>query len=246
MIFGNKKVYGLILSHNCEKLIDETIKRIPNDLFDEVIVSDDGSTDNSVSKYKKLGYKVFETSIAGYGSNVKNGLKSAFSLDADYVVEIHGDGAQFDPAATYRAIESINNDVDLILGSRFIEKGKALGLGMPLPRFLANRLLSIFDRLILRKNLSEFHTGFRIYNKSIMNVYDDSFSHDHIASFQIIAATIARGLSVDEVPVECDYRKEHTSHSYAGASLYAILHFGVLFQFILYKYFKLSYGVFRK
>ena len=66
------------------------------------------------------------------------------------------------------------------------------------------------------------------------------------ASFQIIAATIARGLSVEEDTVECDYRTEHTSHSYAGASLYAILHFGVLFQFILYKYFKLSYGVFKK
>ena len=62
MTFGNKKVFGLILSHDCEQLIDATIKRIPNNLFYEVIVSDDGSTDDSVSKYKELGYKVFETS----------------------------------------------------------------------------------------------------------------------------------------------------------------------------------------
>lgn len=245
MTFGNKKVFGLILSHDCEQLIDATIKRIPNNLFYEVIVSDDGSTDDSVSKYKELGYKVFETSIAGYGSNVKNGLKAAFGMGADYVVEIHGDGAQFDPSATYNAINLINKNTDLILGSRFIKKGSALKLGMPLPRYLANRGLSFIDRIILRKNLSEFHTGFRIYRKSVLDVYTNNYSHDHICSFQIIAGVIEKGMEIDEVEVECDYRGEHTSHSYMGASLYAILHFIVLMQFMLKKYLNIKLGIFK-
>ena len=245
MTFGNKKVYGLILSHNCEKLIDETIKRIPKDLFHEVIVSDDGSTDNSVSKYKELGYKVFETSVAGYGSNVKNGLKAAFENGADFVVEIHGDGAQFDPSATYKAIDLINQDTDLILGSRFIDKGRALELGMPLPRYLANRALSFIDRIILGKSLSEFHTGFRVYRKTIMDVYTKNYSHDHICSFQIIAGVIEKNMKIDEIEVECDYRKEHTSHGYMGASLYAMLHFIVLLQFMLKKYLNIKLGIFK-
>jgi glycosyltransferase involved in cell wall biosynthesis len=245
MFLTNKNIFAVILSHNCEHLITKTLERIPENIFDEIIVSDDGSSDNSVKIYKEMGYKVFETPVGGYGSNSRNGVKSAFNCGADYAVEIHGDGAQFDPSAIINAKKLMEEGADLILGSRFLVKGRARKLGMPLPRFLANRGLSFFDRIILNRDLSEFHTGFRVYGKNIMNVYNDSFSNDHLCSFQIIAATIAKGLSVEEIEVECDYRCEHTSHSYAGASLYAILHFGVLLQFILHKYFKLSYGVFK-
>jgi len=245
MFLAKKKIFAVILSHNCEHLIQKTLDRIPKNIFNEVIVSDDGSSDNSVKIYKDMGYRVFETNIEGYGSNSRNGVKAAFESGADYVVEVHGDGAQFDPSAIIKAKHLMEKDTDLILGSRFLIKGRARKLGMPLPRFLANRGLSFFDRIILDKNLSEFHTGFRVYNKNIMSVYNNKFSNNHICSFQIIAATIAKGLSVEEIEVECDYRTEHTSHGYAGASLYAILHFVVLFQFILYKYFNLNYGVFK-
>lgn len=245
MLLADKKIIAVILSHNCEHLIERTLKRIPKNTFNEIIVSDDGSTDNSVEVYKKKGFKVFETKNGGYGSNVRNAVKSAFACGADYAVEIHGDGAQFNPSAITDAKKLMESNTTLILGSRFLTKGKALKLGMPLPRYLANRGMSFFDRIILNKDLSEFHTGFRIYNKDIIDVYNDQFSDDHICSFQIIAATIARGFSVEEIEVECNYRAEHTSHSYAGASIYAILHFWILFQFILHKYLNLSYGVFK-
>lgn len=245
MNIGSKKILGLILSHNCEKLIPKTLSRIPIDLFDEVIVSDDGSIDNSVSKYKDLGYRVFETTESGYGANIKHGLKSAFSLGADYVVEIHGDGAQFDPKATHTAYNLINDNVDLILGSRFIDKKKALELGMPLPRFIANQALSLVDRFVLRKNLSEFHTGFRIYSKNIQKINTQYYSDDYLYSFQIIAGVIEQNMTIDEVKVECDYRGDHTSHGYIGASIYAISHFGTLFQFILKKYLNLKIGIFK-
>jgi glycosyltransferase involved in cell wall biosynthesis len=245
MLVENKKIFGVILSHNCEHFIDQTLSRIPENIFDKIIVSDDGSIDNSVGIYRKLGYDVYETSTAGYGSNIRNGLMAAFKDGADYVVEIHGDGAQFDPYSVIGAKDYIEEGVDLILGSRFMKKGRARELGMPLLRFLANRGLSFIDRIILNKNLSEFHTGFRVYKKSLMKVYSNLFSDDHICSFQIIAATIAKRLSVKEIEVECDYRREHTSHSYAGATKYAILHFGVLLQFLLSKYIKLDFGVFK-
>ncbi len=245
MVANKKKILGLILSHNCENLISRTLNRIPKDIFDEIIVSDDGSTDNSVSRYRDLGYKVFETTKSGYGANIKNGLKSAFSLGADYVVEIHGDGAQFDPKAIHSAYDLMNDNVDLILGSRFIDKKKALELGMPLPRFVANQALSIVDRLVLRKNLSEFHTGFRIYGKNIRNINTRYYSDDYLYSFEIIAGVIEKNMRIDEIKVECDYRSDHTSHGYIGASIYAISHFGTLFQFILKKYLNLNIGIFK-
>ena len=245
MVVNKKKILGLILSHNCEKLIAKTLSRIPENIFDQIIVSDDGSTDKSVITYRELGYEVFETNVSGYGSNIKNGLKSAFSLGADYVVEIHGDGAQFDPAATCNALKYMDLNVDLILGSRFINKKRALELGMPMPRFIANQILSFIDRLILRKNLSEFHTGFRIYNKTMRNINTHLYSNDYLYSFEIIAGAIEKGMSVNEIEVECDYRNEHTSHGYLGASIYAISHIYTLIQFILKKYFNLKIGIFK-
>ncbi len=242
---SSKKIYGIVLSHDCEHMINQTISRIPHSLFDKIIISDDGSSDNSVMVYESLGYTVSKTKKRGYGANIKNALKSAFDDGADYVLEIHGDGAQFDPGAITRASRLLSNDTHLILGSRFIEKGKALKLGMPLPRYIANRILSYIDRMILRKNLSEFHTGFRIYSRKFNNIDQDNFSDDYLFSFQIIAYAVANNFNVDEIPVDCDYNSEHTSHGYLGASKYAIAHFLVLIWFILFKYLKIKRSIFK-
>jgi len=239
------KIIGLILSHNCATMIEKTLSRIPIELFHEIIITDDGSTDGSVEEYEKRGYKVFKSSKQGYGANLKNGLKEAFNIGADYVVEIHGDGAQFHPDATYEVVKKINNKPDLILGSRFLEKNKALSLGMPKIRYVANRVLSFIDRIILQRNLSEFHTGYRVYNKTLNPIINKNFSNDYLFSFQIIAAAIANNLVVEEVSVKCEYSGEYTSHGYLGASIYAILHFLVLLHFLCYKYLKLKLGIFR-
>tara|TARA_B100000941_G_scaffold98748_1_gene68948 strand:+ start:76803 stop:77534 length:732 start_codon:yes stop_codon:yes gene_type:complete len=242
---NNKKIYAVILSHNCEHMIDRTISRIPHSSFAKIIVSDDGSTDNSVSKYRSLGYTVVNSNNKGYGANIKNALVAAFDDGADYILEIHGDGAQFDPKAISKASSLIENDTDLILGSRFIEKGRALKLGMPLPRYIANRALSFIDRIILSKNLSEFHTGFRVYSRKFKDIDQSKFSNDYLFSFQIIAYAIANDYKVDEIPVECDYNSEHTSHGYLGASKYAITHFFVLIWYVLFKYLRVRRSIFK-
>ena len=239
------KIIGLILSHNCETMIEKTLSRIPMELFHEIIITDDGSTDNSVAEYKRRGYKVFESPKQGYGANLKYGLKKAFGMQADYVVEIHGDGAQFHPDATHEVMKKISNNPGLILGSRFLKKNKALSLGMPKIRYFANRILSFIDRIVLQKSLSEFHTGYRVYNKTLVPIINKNFSNDYLFSFQIIVAAIANNFLVEEVPVKCEYSGEYTSHGYLGASIYAILHFFVLLDFLCYKYLKLKFGIFK-
>src|SRR3989338_10212351 len=95
-------------------------------------------------------------------------MDQAIKMGADYIVEIHGDGAQFNPIALKLALPHMEKGADLILGSRFQIPGQALKNGMPLIRFLANRGLSFFDRIILGLKLSEFHTGFRIYGRKLL------------------------------------------------------------------------------
>ena len=235
----------MILCHNCGDLLKVAATKIPHDFFSEVFVTDDGSLDDSVSIAKNLGYKVIHSSKMGYGANVKNGLHYAFDNGADFVVEIHGDGAQFDPKAVFSAQKYIEEDYDFIIGSRMINLSRTLELKIPYPRLLANIGLSFIDRIILKLPFTEFHTGFRIYGKAFMDINFTQNSDDYLFSFEVIAQAAFEELRCAEVPVECDYISDHTSHSYRGAAIYALKHFGVLYDFIVSKNSRKRRGVFN-
>ena len=100
----------------------------------------------------------------------------------------------------------------------------------------ANKFLSKIDRLILQLPFTEFHTGFRIYGKQFNRMPFEKFSDDYLLSFEVIAFAAFMNFKSAEVPVECDYIDDHTSHSYIGASIYAIQHFLTLFRFLPVSY----------
>lgn len=235
------KVIGVILAYNVARMLPRAVERInaiPKGLLDDIILMDDGSKDGTYEVAKKLGLKAFRhVPNRGYGGNLKSGIKKALEMGADYIVEIHGDGAQFNPISIKYAMPyMVEGKAQLILGSRFTVPGQALKNGMPLVRFLANRGLSFFDKIILGLKLTEFHTGFRIYGRKLLEKvpYDEN-TNDYLFSFQIIAQASYYKMPVKEVPVEADYHADHTSHSIKGASWYAIRSFGVLTQFVLAK-----------
>lgn len=222
------------MTYNCAALVKKAYERIPQEAVDEIIATDDGSNDGSHEAAQALGIPAFRhTPNRGYGGNLKEGLRRALEQGADYIVEVHGDG-QFDPAAISRAVPQMTRGTQFIIGSRFIHPRKALANGMPLIRFLANRGLSFFDRLVLGLPFTEFHTGFRIYSREMLSrVAWVQNANDYLFSFQIIAQAAYAGLTVAEVPVEADYRGEHTSHSIRGASVYALQTFGILAKYLL-------------
>lgn len=229
------RVVGMILAYNCERMIARAIERIPREYFNDIFLTDDGSTDGTRAAAQRLGIAVIgHAPNRGYGGNVKAGLRHALALGADYVVEIHGDGAQFNPRSVKHARPLMATGYDLILGSRFQQPREALAHGMPWSRWLANQGLSFFDRLVLRLPLTEFHTGFRIYSKRLLETLPlQQAADDYLFSFQVIAQAAYFGLRVGEVPVEADYLSEHTSHSLPGAAKYAVQTFGTLGQYAL-------------
>ncbi len=235
----------MILSHNVENLLQTAYEKIPKGYFTEIFVTDDGSTDKSVSIAKSLGLKVIKSLKMGYGANVKNGINYAFSKGADYVVEIHGDGAQFHPKAIIPAITHIKNDVDFIIGSRLSNIKKAIELKIPIPRLFANLFLSYIDKKFLNLPFTEFHTGFRIYGKNFNKINLSNLSDGYLFSFEVIAKSAFYEFKCAEVPVECDYISDHTSHSYIGASIYAISHFKTLFDFFVSTKTKFKIGIFK-
>lgn len=181
-----KKVIGIILTYNCADMVVDIYRRIPKKSFDNIILVDDGSTDNTLKVAKKLHILAFSHPNLGYGGNIKYGIKKALQMGADYMVEIHGDG-QYDPSIIPAALEKIKKGHMLLLGSRFVNWKYPLKDKMPMSRYLANIILSYIYKIILRAPLTEFHTGFHIYSKEFFSkVGFENTSNGHIYSLEII------------------------------------------------------------
>jgi glycosyltransferase involved in cell wall biosynthesis len=218
------KVVAVILAYNVAPLLEKAVRKIPAHLVDEVFVMDDGSTDGTTAVAEGLGVRVYRNERnLGYGGNLRAGLERAVrDHGADYVVEIHGDGAQFDPAAIAAAVPLMERGVPFIMGSRFVEPGRARALGMPLVRFAANKGLSALARAVLRLPFTEFHSGFRIYGRAFVEGLPlHANARNHLFSFEVLAQAAYFGLEVAEIPVDADYHAAHTSIPLGQAAVYA-------------------------
>lgn len=233
---GAPKIIGMIPAYNCAHLLKKAYEQVPKEHFDDIIVVDDGSTDDTLKVAQTLGVKVFTHPHLGYGGNIKYAILKALELGADYMIEIHGDG-QYDPSNIPDAIKKIKTgNYDFLLGSRFTDILQPLRDKMSLVRYSANLGMSFIDRLVLRIPLSEFHQGFRVYSRRLIETVGlENTSDDHLFSFQIIAKAAFSKLRVGEIPVRCDYSGEHTSINLRRSVVYALLTFGVLAQYLFSK-----------
>ncbi len=230
------RIVAVVLAHNVARLLETAHRRIPRDLVDDIIVMDDGSTDGTSDVARRLGLTVYRNERnLGYGGNLRAGLARAVrDHGAEYVVEVHGDGAQFNPAALDQALPFMKVGVPFVVGSRFLEAGGARRNGMPWTRFLANRGLSMIAGAVLRLPLTEYHSGFRIYGRSFIETlpFGDNAS-GHLFSFQILAQAAYFRQEVAEIPVEADYHAEHHSIPLGEATAYAFGNVACLARYVL-------------
>ncbi len=231
-----KRPVCVILAYNCAHLLEDTYKRIPAESVDRVILVDDASTDDTLETAKRLGIECYTHEHLGYGGNVKYSIRKGIELGAEYIVDLHGDG-QYDPSVIPAALAKARSGCDLVLGSRFIDPKQPLRDGMPWSRYLANIGLSAIERFVLGlPTVTEFHTGFRVYSRNLAEtVALDSASDDFLFGFEIIAQAHFCGLTIGEIPIRCNYKKEHTSISIPRSTLYAFQTFKTLASFLLAK-----------
>ena len=234
------KIVGFILSRNNGNLIERAIKKCPK-CINEIFISDDKSNDNTLEIAEKKGVQVFTNEkVNGYGGNVKNALKVAFeNFYADYAVEIHGDGAQFHPDATYDALKIINDQIikpDLILGSRFLNFKNNMKMGYPLERMIPNFFISRIEKILLKINITDFHQGFRIYSKNFYRTINlNNLADNYLLSFEVILHAKKNKLQISEIPVICDYKSDHTSHKLFGknsAFTYQLETFNLIYKYL--------------
>src|SRR5262249_40614449 len=151
----DKKVIVVMPAYNAAKTLAETYGEIPRDIVDEVILVDDASADDTVRIAKSLGI----TTIAhernlGYGGNQKTCYATALDHGADIVVMLHPD-YQYTPKIMTSMVYLIESGVyDVVLGSRILG-GEAVQGGMPLYKYIGNRILTLLQNLLMSAKLSE-------------------------------------------------------------------------------------------
>jgi glycosyltransferase involved in cell wall biosynthesis len=163
------KIIIVMPAYNAASTLKKTVMDLPTGLADEIILVDDSSVDDTVEIARSLGLTVItHDKNTGYGGNQKTCYDEALKQKADIVIMIHPD-YQYDSSLAPLFAELINKGIcDIVLGSRVRTRRECLASGMPLYKYISNRLLTILENIVTGQNLSEWHTGYRAYSRRVL------------------------------------------------------------------------------
>jgi glycosyltransferase involved in cell wall biosynthesis len=199
-LFHGKKIVVVMPAYNAARTIEQTYREIPLDLVDEVLVTDDASSDETVEISRSLGlHTIVHDYNRGYGGNQKTCYAEALRMGADVVVMLHPD-YQYTPALIPAMIGMITDGpFDVVIGSRVLG-GRALSGGMPLYKYVSNRFLTAVENLLLGAKLSEYHTGYRAFARHVLEALPLlENSDDFVFDNQMLAQILHEGFSIGEV-----------------------------------------------
>jgi len=209
----NRKIVVVFPAYNAEQTLEETYNEIPFDIVDEVILVDDASQDNTIVKAKELGIRniITHQKNMGYGANQKSCYKSALELGADIVIMVHPD-YQYTPKLIPSMAYLIANEVfEVVLGSRILGKGARKG-GMPLYKYISNRVLTLTQNFIIGAKLSEYHTGYRAFSRKVLeSINYQANSNDFVFDNQMLSQILYQGYEIAEITFPTKYFKEASS-----------------------------------
>lgn len=221
-------------AYNAEKTLKMTYQEIPEDIVDEVVLTDDFSRDGTVELGRTMGIRhiVVHDKNRGYGGNQKTCYEKALSLEADIVIMLHPD-YQYTPKLITAMASIIANDVyPVVLASRILGRGALLG-GMPVYKYVANRFLTLFQNILLNQKLSEYHTGYRAFSARVLMDLDLTHnSDDFIFDNQILAQILYKGYEIGEVTCPTRYFDEASSINFRRSMRYGL---GVVITSVQYR-----------
>jgi len=234
-MLNHKQIVVVMPAYNAAKTLEATVGQLP-DSVDTKILVDDCSADETVEIAHRLGLKTFlHDRNYGYGRNQKTCYREALDSGADIVIMVHPD-YQYNPLIVTAIASMIAYGVyDVVLGSRIVGGGALKG-GMPLYKYAANRILTVFQNLLLRSKLSEFHTGFRGFSRDmLLSLPLLENSDDFLFDNQMLAQAIFFGFSIGEVSCPTKYFKEASSISFRRSVRYGLGVVWTSIQFVLQK-----------
>lgn len=229
----HRKVIVVLPAYNAEKTLERTCAEIPRGVVDEVILVDDASRDRTVELARRLGlHTIVHPENRGYGGNQKTCYAAALDRGADIVVMLHPD-YQYPPQLIPAMVELLRSGLfDVVIGSRVLVRGALKG-GMPLYKYVGNRLLTLTQNLLVGRKLSEYHTGYRAFTRPVLEALplmenSDGFVFDN----QMLCQAIYFGFGIGEVSSPCRYFPEASSIGPLASMRYGIgvLGTGMLFR----------------
>jgi glycosyltransferase involved in cell wall biosynthesis len=204
--------------------LEKTYKEIPFDIVDDVVLVDDKSTDHTIEVAKSLGIKhiVNHKINRGYGGNQKSCYNTALTLGGDIIIMLHPD-YQYTPQLIQSMAYLIANKVyPVVFGSRILGIGALKG-GMPIYKYIANRLLTFFQNVLIGQHLSEYHTGYRAFSKEILTgVNYEVCSDDFIFDNEIISQIVMQGHEIAEITCPTKYFEEASSINFKRSVVYGL------------------------
>jgi len=218
-----KRVAVVLPAYNAAKTLERTYREIPLDVVDEVILVDDASHDETVDLARRLGITTFvHTRNLGYGANQKTCYRQALLRGADIVIMLHPD-YQYSPRLITAMASMLGVGLyDLVLGSRILGVG-ALAGGMPLYKYLANRLLTFIENLALGLKLSEYHTGYRAFRREVLTRLPlGENSNDFVFDNEILAQAALFGYRIGELSCPARYFADASSINFRRSVVYGL------------------------
>ena len=221
-MLNNNKIIVILPAYNAEKTLEETYRDIPFDIVDDVILTDDMSTDNTIEVAKNIGIKhvIKHNQNKGYGANQKTCYEKALELKADIIIMLHPD-YQYDPKLISAMSPLLSNNVyDVVLGSRILSKGAISG-GMPVYKYISNRILTFIQNILMNQKLSEYHTGYRAFKASLLeSINYQNNSDDFIFDNELLAQCCYKKARIGEISCPAKYFKDASSINFKRSIIY--------------------------
>jgi len=234
-MINGKRIAVVLPAYNAEKTLEMTVKEL-SDVVDIKILVDDSSKDETARLSRQLGLQTFiHDANYGYGRNQQTCYREALAAGADIVVMVHPD-YQYTPSLVPAMAGMIASGVyDMVLASRILGGGALKG-GMPVYKYVSNRLLTAFQNLFLGVKLSEYHTGFRAFSRELLEtlpILENSF--DFVFDNQMIAQAVMFGFRIGEISCPTKYFEEASSINFRRSVQYGLGVLGTTLGFVVHK-----------
>lgn len=222
-MIGGLRVAVVLPAYNAELTLARTVAELDRDVADDILLVDDASTDATARLGRELGlHVVLHPKNVGYGGNQKTCYRTALARGADIVVMVHPD-YQYSPRLMPSLAAMVaSGEYDVALGSRILGNGAVAG-GMPRYKYVANRILTACENVMLGTKVSEFHTGYRAYSRQVLTAIRlDELSDNFVFDNQILAQVLATGFRIGEISCPTRYAADSSS-----IGIFASMRYGV-------------------
>jgi glycosyltransferase involved in cell wall biosynthesis len=242
-MLNGKKIAVVLPAYNAAKTLRQTVTELDRQVVDDILLVDDCSADETVNLTKELGIRCFlHDKNYGYGRNQKTCYAEALKLGADVIVMLHPDYQYSPKLVSAMAAMVVSEEYDVVLGSRILG-GKARKSGMPLYKYVSNRMLTLVENLFFGSKLSEFHTGYRAFSRKVLEELPlQENSDDFLFDNEMLAQAIYFNFSVGEISCPTRYFPEASSINFQRSIVYGI---GVLWTSVRFRLQKWGLANFR-